>query len=51
LYGFTRPNSAFYVDYNDLLLNGIDPVTNLRAPGLFSESRTVFAKLSNNFRR
>jgi hypothetical protein len=51
LYGYTpRPNSALYVGYNDLIYNGVDPLSNGRAPGWFSQRRTVFAKLSYNFR-
>jgi hypothetical protein len=51
LYAYTpRPNTAFYVGYNDLLFNGIDPLDNTRARGLFRQRRTFFTKISYNFR-
>lgn len=51
LYGFTpRPNTAFFVGYSDLLYNGFDPLTDKRTSGLFRQSRTIFAKVSYNFR-
>jgi hypothetical protein len=51
LYAYTpRPNTALFVGYNDLLFNGLDPLDNTRAPGLFRQRRTLFTKLSYNFR-
>jgi hypothetical protein len=51
LYGYTpRPNTALFVGYSDLLFNGLDPLEGRRAPGLFRQRRTLFAKLSYNFR-
>ncbi len=51
LYAYTpRPNTALYIGYNDLLFNGIDPLAGTRAQGLFRQRRTLFTKLSYNFR-
>jgi hypothetical protein len=51
LYAYTpRPNTAFFVGYNDLLFNGIDPLDGTRARGLFRQRYTLFTKLSYNFR-
>jgi hypothetical protein len=51
LYSYTpRPNTALFVGYNDLLFNGLDPLDNTRARGLFRQRRTLFTKLSYNFR-
>lgn len=51
LYAYTpKPNTAIYVGYNDLLFNGLDPLTNTRQSGLFRQNRTAFVKLSYNFR-
>ena len=51
LYSYTpRPNTALYIGYNDLLFNGLDPLKGTRMPGLFRKQRTLFAKLSYNFR-
>lgn len=51
LYAYTpRPNTALYIGYNDLLFNGIDPLDNTRAQGIFRQRRTLFTKLSYNFR-
>jgi hypothetical protein len=51
LYAYTpKPNTALYVGYNDLIFNGIDPLNNLRSPGLFNLRRTFYTKLSYNFR-
>lgn len=52
LYTFLpRPNTAVYVGYGDILLSDIDPVSRLRADGFHRVRRTVFLKLSHNFRR
>jgi hypothetical protein len=51
LYSFTpRPNTAFYFGYNDLLYNGLDPVTAARAPGLFRARRALYLKVSYGLR-
>ena len=48
-----RPNTALFVGYNDLLFNGYDPLFNRRdaEAGLVRQRRTLFMKLSYNFRR
>ena len=52
LYTFLpRPNTAVYFGYGDLLLNELDPLTHARVRGFQRERRTVFLKLSHNFRR
>lgn len=52
LYTFLpRPNTAVYAGYGDRLLNDLDPVTHARVHGFQRERRTVFLKLSHNFRR
>lgn len=52
LYTFLpRPNTAVYAGYGDSLLNELDPITRERADGLQRQRRTVFLKLSHNFRR
>lgn len=51
LYAYTPgPNTALFIGYNDLLFNGIDPLDNTRAQGIFRQRRTLFTKLSYNFR-
>lgn len=51
LYAYTpRPNTAFFVGYGDTLFNGLDPLDNRRRPGVFRQSRSLFAKVSYNFR-
>jgi hypothetical protein len=53
LYAYVpRPNTTFYLGWNDLLFNGYDPLTQRRAigEGLERQRRTLFFKLSYNFR-
>ena len=51
LYGYTpRPNTAFFVGYGDALFNGFDPLFETRRAGLIRQSRSLFAKVSYNFR-
>ncbi len=53
LYAYVpRPNTTFYLGWNDLLFNGYDPLTQRRAigAGLERQRRTLFFKLSYNFR-
>lgn len=51
LYSYTpRPNSALYIGYGDALYNGFDPLYGIRQPGLVRQSRSLFAKISYNFR-
>jgi hypothetical protein len=51
LFAYTpRPNTALFLGFNDLLFNGLDPLAGARAPGLFRQRRTLFTKLSYNFR-
>ncbi len=47
-----RPNTTFYLGYNDLLFNGYDPLVQRRVTdeGLLRQRRTLFFKLSYNFR-
>jgi hypothetical protein len=54
LYAYVpRPNTTFYLGWNDLLFNGYDPLQERRArgAGLVSQRQTFFIKLSYNFRR
>jgi hypothetical protein len=52
LYTFLpQPNTAIYGGYGDLLLNDIDPLTTARIGGWHRQRRTLFVKLSHNFRR
>jgi hypothetical protein len=52
LYTFLpQPNTAVYLGYGDLLVNGLDPLSHERLPGLHLLRRTLFLKLSHNFRR
>ena len=44
------PNKSIYIGYNDLLYNGLEPLTGTRQSGLFRQSRGIFAKFSYNFR-
>lgn len=48
-----RPNTTFYLGWNDLLFNGYDPLLEerRRGVGLVQQRRTFFVKLSYNFRR
>jgi hypothetical protein len=51
LYAYTpRPNTAVFIGYGDALFNGIDPLDFQRRRGLFRQSRSLFAKVSYNFR-
>lgn len=53
LYAFEpRPNTAFFFGYNDLLFNAYDPLAQRRLTeeGLIRQRRTLFFKLSYNFR-
>lgn len=53
LYAYApRPNTTFFLGYNDLLFNAYDPLAQRRAPdeGLLRQRRTLFFKLSYNFR-
>lgn len=51
LYSYTpKPNTAVFVGYDDLLFNGVDPLTKMRQPGIFRQRQTFFFKLSYNFR-
>jgi hypothetical protein len=51
LYTFLpRPNTAVYVGYGDVLLRDLDPETHARSDGLHRIRRTLFLKLSHNFR-
>lgn len=51
LYSYTpRPNTAVYVGFGDALYNGVDPLTLQRRGGLVRQSRSLFAKVSYNFR-
>lgn len=51
LYAFTpSPNKSIYIGYNDLLYNGLEPLSQTRQTGLFRQSRGLFAKFSYNFR-
>ncbi len=54
LYAYVpRPNTTFYLGWNDLLSNGYDPLLGQRQRhlGLVQQRRTFFVKLSYNFRR
>ncbi len=54
LYAYVpRPNTTFYLGWNDLLFNGYDPLLEerRRGVGLVQQHRTFFLKLSYNFRR
>lgn len=46
-----RPNTSIYGGYGDILFSDLDPVTRTRLDGLNRQRRTVFLKLSHNFRR
>ncbi len=53
LYAYTpSPNTSFFLGYNDLLFNSYDPLTERRVVGggWFRQRRTLFTKLSYNFR-
>jgi hypothetical protein len=53
LYAYVpRPNTTFYLGWNDLLFNGYDPLfgRRQRGAGLLEQRRTLFFKLSYNFR-
>ncbi len=51
LYSYTpRPNNALFVGYGDALYNGFDPLYGIRRRGITRESRSLFAKVSYNFR-
>lgn len=51
LYAFTpSPNKSIYIGYNDLLYNGLEPLSGTRQRGLFRQSRGLFAKVSYNLR-
>lgn len=51
LYSYTpKPNTAFFVGYGDALYNGFDPLFGTRRTGLVRQSRSLFAKISYNFR-
>lgn len=51
LYSYTpRPNTAVYLGYGDALYNGYDPLFSRRAEGIYRQSRSLFAKVSYNFR-
>lgn len=53
LYAYVpRPNTTFYLGWNDLLFNGYDPLFERRqlGAGLVQQRRTLFFKLSYNFR-
>lgn len=51
LFSYTpRPNTAFFLGYNDLLFNGLNPVPDRRTGGVFRQSQTFFFKISRNFR-
>ena len=47
-----RPNTALFLGYNDLLFNGYDPLaqSRVRDEGLLRQRRTLFFKLTYNFR-
>jgi Domain of unknown function (DUF5916) len=54
LYAYVpRPNTTVYLGWNDLLFNGYDPLfeQRRRGAGLVQQRRTLFFKLSYNFRR
>jgi hypothetical protein len=46
-----QPNTAIYGGYGDILANDLDPLTNDAREGWHRQRRTVFVKLSHNFRR
>ncbi|MBL8207343.1 MAG: carbohydrate binding family 9 domain-containing protein [Blastocatellia bacterium] len=53
LYAYVpRPNTTFYLGYNDLLFNSYDPIAQRRVTdeGLIRQRRALFFKLSYNFR-
>ncbi len=51
LYAYTpHPNTALFVGYGDELYNGFDPFYGVRRPGITRQSRSLFAKISYNFR-
>ena len=51
LYAYTpKPNTALFIGYGDALYNGFDPLSGTRQSGLFRQSRSLFAKVSYNFR-
>jgi hypothetical protein len=52
LYTFLpQPNTAVYLGYGDLFVNGLDPSSEERVAGVHRLRRAVFLKLSHNFRR
>jgi hypothetical protein len=51
LYTFLpQPNTAVYVGHGDILLSDVDPISRQPLEGLHRLRRTIFLKLSHNFR-
>lgn len=46
-----QPNTSIHAGYGDILFSDLDPLTRQRLDGLNRQRRTVFIKLSHNFRR